>query len=407
MYDLSHMRKVAISGTPDCEFEARRNKVAKVLEEKGLDTMVFFSASSIFYLTGSSLIQTERPVVFIYKTDGQSVMFVPRLELEHVEEYTKNCKVVCYSEYPTLKHPMEYLKETITAMGLENASIAADGPGYPSVSGYQGPSLQDMFPGMKITLLPRLITEMKIFKSPFEIKLMHESGRWANLAQRLLQEYTLPGLTETEISVKASGEATRAMVCTLGHDYKVSGADEVGVRARYRGQIGPNSYFPHARPMNLTINKGDSMVTGVVAYVQGYSAELERVLFTTEPTKEQAHYYKMAVEAQDAAFSMIKPGAKCSDVDKEMLKFFEQNNLMEYWRHHTGHSIGSGGHEAPFFDAGDDTIIQPGMCFTVEPGIYVKGLGGFRLSDTLVVTETGFDLITYYTRDINNLVCGK
>jgi len=87
------------------------------------------------------------------------------------------------------------------------------------------------------------------------------------------------------------------------------------------------------------------------------------------------------------------------------MRFFDEHGLMPLWRHHTGHALGLLGHEAPFFDVGDDTIIEPGMIFSVEPGIYVNGLGGFRHSDTLAVTETGIEMLTYYPRGWDNLIC--
>jgi len=86
--------------------------------------------------------------------------------------------------------------------------------------------------------------------------------------------------------------------------------------------------------------------------------------------------------------------------------FYEKHSLWDYWRHHTGHALGLLGHEAPFFDVADDTVIKPGMVFSVEPGLYVMGLGGFRHSDTILVTETGIEMLTYYPRDLESLICG-
>jgi Xaa-Pro aminopeptidase len=83
--------------------------------------------------------------------------------------------------------------------------------------------------------------------------------------------------------------------------------------------------------------------------------------------------------------------------------YFEEHGLKEYWRHHTGHAIGLRYHEGPFLDIGDDTVMQPGMVFTVEPGIYIPELGGFRHSDTVAVTDDGVEVLTYYPRDLESL----
>ena len=99
----------------------------------------------------------------------------------------------------------------------------------------------------------------------------------------------------------------------------------------------------------------------------------------------------------------IKPGAPCEGVDRAVRKYYEDHDLMQYWRHHVGHAIGLRYHEGPFLDVGDDTIIQPRMVFTVEPGLYAANLGGFRHSDTVVVTEDGIEIITFYPRDLESL----
>jgi Xaa-Pro aminopeptidase len=106
---------------------------------------------------------------------------------------------------------------------------------------------------------------------------------------------------------------------------------------------------------------------------------------------------------QEIAFGIIRPGILCSDVDRAVRKYYENHSLMPYWKHHVGHAIGLRYHEGPFLDIGDQTEIKPGMIFTIEPGIYVPDLGGFRHSDTVVVTEDGLEILTYYPRDLISL----
>ena len=107
---------------------------------------------------------------------------------------------------------------------------------------------------------------------------------------------------------------------------------------------------------------------------------------------------------QDLAFDAIRPGARCSDVDGAVRAYFEEHGLWPFWRHHTGHAIGLRYHEGPFLDSGDDTEVRPGMVFTVEPGLYSPELGGFRHSDTVLVTESGIEILTYYPRDLASLI---
>lgn len=395
-----------VTTVPEEELRLRRSKVINVLQENNAMGMMFFSAQAIQYLTGGRLIPTERPMTFILKSDGQSAMMVPRLELEHAHHAAKcTDKIVCYPEYPTDKHPMKYLAELLAEMGLANAAILADSDGYGAHYGYRGPKVSDLCPQAKITLRPFLVEELMRIKTPYEQILIKESARWGNLAHALLQEYTVPGAKEVPVADRASCEASHIMLKTLGPDY-IPG-ESTPASAGYRGQIGKNSYHPHAITNNATFKKGDTLVTGASANILSYGSELERVFFVGEPSQVQAEFYKHAVALQDVAFNLIKPGIKCSDVDKEVMRYFKENNLMEYWRHHTGHALGFGMHEAPFFDSADDTIIEKGMVFSVEPGLYVKDVGGFRLSDTVLVTDDGIEMVTYYPREIDRVICGE
>jgi len=393
-----------ITDIPVSEVLSRRRRVWEKIGPTGCKGIIFFSAGAQTYLTGTTLIATERPMVLVMREGGETALLVPRLEWEHARDCAKAIdRLEWYPEYPSTKHPMLYLKDLLESMGMDSGDVAADSDGYGAHFGYRGPKLSALCGNLKLQFHPFLVEDLKNIKSPFDLKLLHESAKWANLAHTLLQEYTKEGLSEIEVSNRASSEATQAMLRALGPDFRPNHGNNA--HAVYRGQIGPNSYFPHAVTSNLHFRRGDTLVTGATAPILGCNTELERVMFLGEPSKEQEYYYAHALAIQDIAYRAIRPGIPCSDVDKAVMAYFEENGLMPHWRHHTGHAVGFAKHERPFFDINDNTIIQPGMVFTVEPGIYVEGLGGFRLSDTLAVTETGIEKITYYPTRIDQIIC--
>jgi len=385
------------------ELRARQQRVLEHVGGQGFEAMVLFGATSVFYLTGFAFIPTERPMCLVLHGGNRSLLYVPRLEVEHGEETTEVDQVVSYPEYPGETHPMRLLAGILSDLGIAGRPLAADAPGYASGWGYKGPRLEEVLPNTPVTLFPKLLEEHRVIKSPQEIALIRESCRWGNLAHALLQEYSRPGRTETEISAQASQEATRMMIKTLGPAFEPRGGR--GASAGFRGQIGPNSALPHAITKNITLRRGDVLVTGAGATVWGYNSELERTMFVDEVSAEQRKFFDWMVELQDLSFAAIKPGIPCSEVDRVVRQYYDEHNLWPYWRHHVGHALGILGHEAPFFDIGDETIIQPGMVFSVEPGLYVPGLGGFRHSDTLVVTEDGIEMLTYYPRDLESMIC--
>lgn len=148
----------------------------------------------------------------------------------------------------------------------------------------------------------------------------------------------------------------------------------------------------------------DMLVTGAGAIVWGYHSELERTMIVGKPSDEQRRFFDHMLALQDLALRQIRPGVRCSDIDRAVRAYYEAHDLMPYWKHHVGHAIGLRYHEAPFLDIGDDTEIRPGMVFTVEPGLYVPNLGGFRHSDTVIVHEDGCEVITHYPRDLESLI---
>ncbi|RLE38494.1 aminopeptidase P family protein, partial [Candidatus Acetothermia bacterium] len=385
------------------EFACRRERLTEKLSTNRLDAICLFSPTQVFYLTGFSFIATERPIGVVYVPGlDRATLFIPLLEREHAEEAHVD-DVRTYPEYPDEIHPMELFAQLLRDLKLVGKRIGVDANGYPGGYGYRGPALSEVL-DCEIVRAKGIIETMMRIKSDEEISLIRESCRWGGLAHRLLQEYTKAGLNETEISVRASIDVSARMIDALGTEYRPERGGTFPAHAGFRGQIGARSAVPHAMTTNAVLRKGDVLVTGAAAEVGGYLSELERTMILGGPTAEQARLFDLMVGAQDLAFSAILPGRRCSDVDRTVRSYYEENGIVDYWRHHTGHSIGYGMHEAPFFDIGDDTTIEPRMVFTVEPGIYVPGFAGFRHSDTVLVTAEGIELLTDYPRDLEGLI---
>lgn len=381
--------------------DEHRQRVGRLLEhvnEQGLSGVVLFDRDYVLYLSGFAFVPTERPMGFVMNASGERRLFVPRLELEHAQANAVVDSVDHYVEYPDDPHPMLVLKQTLAEMGIEGP-VGIDTDGYPWIFGYRGPSLSELT-GAQVRPVRAFIEDLMMIKSPAEIDLIKESVRWGNLAHQLLQRYTVVGASETEVSLQASEEATLAMLDAIGPIYRSNDPFSEGASAGYRGQIGRNAAIPHSLAANITFQPGDVLVTGAGAPVWGYNSELERTMIIGEPSDDQRRFFDHMVALQDAAMGAMLPGAKCSDANRAVLAYFKANDLESYWKHHSGHAIGIRYHEGPFLDSGDSTELKPGMVFTVEPGLYVPELGGFRHSDTVLITENGLEILTYYPRDL-------
>ena len=389
------------TGIPATELQDRRERLLEHVRRKGLSGYVLFGADYIQYFTGFWFLSNERPVIYAESVGRESAVFVPEFEVERTRAEADFARIESYPEYPGIEHPMLVFAHVLRDLGIREA-IGADGDGYPGILGYKGPALSDVA-GVSVAPLGDLIEGMMARKSASEIALIRESARWCAHAHRLLQEYSRPAATEAEASLRAGREATLAMLEALGDAYGGGLSSSSGASAGYRGQIGLRSSWAHAVAHNIEFQAGDVLVTETSAPIWGYNAELERAMIIGPPTDEMRRLFDHTVAAQRAAFDAIRPGATCADVDGAVMRYFEQNDLLRYWRQHTGHGIGLRNHEAPFLDVGDHTPLEPGMVFTIEPGLYDSAIGGFRHSDTVVVTADGMDVLTDYPSDIDSL----
>ena len=387
------------TGIPAQELQARRERLLDHVRSEQLTGYVLFGADYVRYYTAFEFLATERPVAVIGSTSGELAVFVPEFEVERVREETAFERIEFYPEYPGRDHPMLLLARLLGDMGI--AALGADENGYPGLLGYAGPPLSEVT-GHPVEPLGPFVELMMVRKSEAEVALIRESARWCEYAHRLLQQYSRPGDTEAEAGLRAGHEATLAMLRALP-GYAGQQASTDGVTAGYRGQIGRRSAWAHAVAHDIRFEAGQILVTETAAPIWGYNAELERALVVGAPTDEMRRLFDNTVAAQQVAFDALRPGVTCADVDGAVLRYFEENNLLPYWRQHVGHGIGLRNHEAPFLDVGDLTVIEPGMVFTIEPGLYAEGLGGFRHSDTVVVTADGIDVLTDYPKDIESL----
>jgi len=167
---------------------------------------------------------------------------------------------------------------------------------------------------------------------------------------------------------------------------------------------GRSTAMPHGFVKGHGIQAGDVLVSGAASDIDGYQSELERTMFLGDPTQAQERAFAAMLALQTRAIESMGPGVPCGEVELAAIRLAEELGVRETLRHHVGHSIGLEAHEAPFLDHGGEAILEPGMVLTVEPGVYMAELGGFRHSDTVVITEGGRRVMTDYPRELKDLI---
>jgi Xaa-Pro aminopeptidase len=392
---------VTLPSISDDEYRRRREAVAAGIDAAGLDVMCVFYPARVAYLTGLHHIPTERPIVLLLQAGGKSTLIVPAVEKEHAESSTSVDNIDIYFEYPGAAHPMEQLSALLTEMKARPKRTGADHDGYVPLWGYRGPRLSE-FTGQSPVDAEMIVESLRRVKSPDEIACIQLSCDWAIRAHHRMQAAIKIGQTEMESYTPAATETLFEMVREMP-GWRPRGFDDTGgLVAEF--VAGRSTAMPHGFVKGHGVQPGDVLVSGASSNIDGYRSELERTMIVGEPTAAQERAFEAMLALQTRAIEEMAPGVPAGAVELATVQLAEELGVADKLRHHVGHSIGLEPHEAPFLDRGDEAVLEAGMIFTVEPGVYFAELGGFRHSDTVLVTETGRRVMTPYPRDLKDMI---
>ena len=163
---------------------------------------------------------------------------------------------------------------------------------------------------------------------------------------------------------------------------------------------GPNSALPHYTAGDRVLKAGDSVVIDFGGVYQGYNSDMTRTIMLGKATEEYRDVYEIVKEAQKRAIETVKPGVKASEIDAAARSYIAGKGYGDYFIHRTGHGIGMEVHEEPYISDISKSILQPGMVFSIEPGVYLPGKFGVRIEDLVMVTETGVEVLNKYTKEL-------
>jgi Xaa-Pro dipeptidase len=328
--------------------------------------------------------------------DGTTALLLPELELEHAQAQDTAAELVVYPEYPGVVPPFDALARAVAGGGRVGypGSMAVDRLGRVRASF-----------GRAQLVRTDVVDRARLRKRPEEITLHQE-------AARVTDAMLVAGRGLVEQAVAAGGELPSeaelaAHVTSFGSAMMYAEHDNVVVVSFLAGGLvyaAENSARPHGLPSARRLRPGDTFVLSLGCAVGGRFVEGERTFVLGEPTAQQRRYYEAVREAQEVGGAAIRPGARCAEVNRTCLDVIRAAGLERYLRHRQGHGIGLGMHEPPWLEDGDDTVLEPGMIVSNEPGIYVTGHAGYRISDSMLVTDGGARPFTSYPRSLDEVV---
>jgi Xaa-Pro aminopeptidase len=231
-----------------------------------------------------------------------------------------------------------------------------------------------------------LIEKLRLVKEPEELLLIKEAAKIADRAFEQILQQIRPGMTEKEV-------ALRLEVIMREHGATSSSFDTI-VASGWR------SALPHGVASDKVIEKGDLVTLDFGAYYQGYASDITRTVMMGKPTEKQKEIYQIVLEANKKAIAGVQPGKTGKEVDAIARNYIKEHGYGDYFGHSTGHGLGMEVHEEPLVSTRGEEALVPGMVITIEPGIYIPDLGGVRIEDDLIVTESGYENITNVSKEI-------
>lgn len=370
----------------------RIERLRESLEVRGLDAAVIFNFENQFYFSGLRAITYSRPIILIVERARQSLI-IPKLEENHAKEKTDVDTLYVYHEVESAGgESTDY--RALFAQAMAKLDAAKIGIEYGSLPGDFTFMIQNQ--GFQIEDISRDIAQLRAVKSDEEVQMIKKSGELVSGALKHTVENAAAGKSELEIDYHGNqflfGEISKKYTdSTL--DYFVMSPSGL-----------TRTNMPHVFSNTRKLADGDIIIHSRQVGLNGYRAECERTFFVGEPTKRQREVFEVMLRAHIAALDFIKVGVTAAEVNAAALDIIREAGLEKYVSHRTGHGIGIGQHEEPSLRFDNELVLEAGMVFCVEPGIYVPGVGGFRHSDTVVLTEDGTDVITEYPRNLERLI---
>jgi len=348
-----------------------KNRVARAqrfMVELGYELMILFPSSNMRYLSGFYDEPGERMLFLIIPEEGEPQFLVPELYEKQVRDASPFEKVLVWSDS---EGPFRLLADALKVYSSERVNVLID-DGMWAVFFLM---LREALPEANFSLASRVMKSLRMIKTQDEVSFLRRAGAIADEAYREILGLRIYGMSELELASRIE-EAMRK-----------GGAERVAFETLVAS--GPNSALPHHRAGLRKIRQGDVVILDYGCRVGGYCSDITRTVVCGKATEEVKKVYEVVRRAQERGVKAVKKGAEAQEIDRAARSEIDGAGYREYFIHRTGHGIGIDVHEEPYIVEGNSLLLDEGMAFSVEPGIYIPGHFGVRIEDIVVVGLDG------------------
>ena len=362
------------------DFKARTKKLSTIMRNAGLNVVALIPGPNHRYLTNAEHYVLERPIVTFYQPGRPPLAVIPELEIPLFERHPEPAELVVYTDAEGYAGAFE---KALAKLGSRGKTIGVEGL---FMRFFEGEIIRQSAPDATVIDATAPLAELRIHKDAEEIATLRRAIEISERALQAMFDEVKVGMSEIEAAAILEGH-----IKALGGE---------GLSFGTILHAGANTPLPHSGPLEYRIQHGDALIVDFGATYKGYCADITRTVFVGAVTEEQRAFYAVVQAANEAGRAAARPGVTCESVDMAARQVFIDAGYEHLIRHRTGHGLGMEAHEAPYIVLGNKRILEPGMVFTVEPGIYRMGAIGVRIEDNMLITQDGAESLTTFPREL-------
>ncbi|TFB25041.1 aminopeptidase P family protein [Filobacillus milosensis] len=360
----------------------RINQLISTLETNNMDSVFMTSKENVFYFTNLYAEAHERLIGAYFDQKGNEVLIVPALEEEDVKNAGWQGQTITYFDH---ENPWDKLSSTINDLG-QPQTMAIEKEDM-NVVRYE--ILKESFPKTTILDGQSLLNELRLIKDHSEMGIIKEAAQFADFGIETALKHIQEGKTELEI------------IAEIEYALKKEGIRHMSFGTTVLA--GKKSAAPHGTPDLTPIKSGDFVLMDLGVVHKGYCSDITRTVVLGKASDKQKEIYQTVLNAEKKAIEASQVGTRLGDIDKTARQVIEEAGYGEYFPHRIGHGLGINVHEYPSLASNNDSKLQEGMAFTIEPGIYVPEVGGVRIEDDIFITSEGPTTLTEFMKELIEL----
>ena len=358
----------------------RFEKLYSIMEQAGLDIAALIPGPNHRYLFDAAHFVLERPIVIFLSPDAEPVAVIPELEIPLFKRHKTTSRLFSYTDAEgydaAFGQALDELESADKVIGVEGLFMRF----------FEGEAIRRAAPKAHIVDATAALEGLRIIKDADEIACLRRAIEISEGALSATLDAAEPGMSEIELAA------------VLERSLRELGGE--GLSFEIIMHAGGNTALPHSGPLDYRMRHGDPLLFDFGATFNGYCADITRVVFLGDATREQRDFYAVVQEANAVGRAAARPGVTAESVDLAARQVFIDAGCAHLLRHRTGHGLGLQAHEAPYIVEGNGQVLQPGMVFTIEPGMYRIGEIGVRIEDNVLITQDGCESLTTFPREL-------